>query len=274
MLNSILWAALRTIGNMGFDRRVSSARAASRAEAKVTRDSRVASAGSGGRNQDGSHRRSVRATSSRTQTGVVRQASFLDPFISASHRPSVIDDVSDFFRRSVYNKQGLRVTTGLAPDGESGRTGINYFTLIRICWHSSNQVSRFVNILWPVVPVAITVTMTHPDSHLLVFILNYIAMVPCANLIGFAGAELARKLTKVLGILIETTLGSVVEIVLFMVLLFRGEYEVIKAAILGSILATKLLCLGLCFYIGGLKYEEQEFEEKVSEVGSDLLLQA
>jgi len=53
----------------------------------------------------------------------------------------------------------------------------------------------------------------------------------------------------------------------------HGVY-IIKAAILGSILANLLLCLGLCFFAGGLRREEQEFHEAVSEVGSNLMLVA
>ena len=49
---------------------------------------------------------------------------------------------------------------------------------------------------------------------------------------------------------------------------------VIRAAILGSILANLLLCLGFCFFAGGLFREEQEFDEVVSEVGHGLLLMA
>jgi Ca2+:H+ antiporter len=124
------------------------------------------------------------------------------------------------------------------------------------------------------VPAAIALQYARKDLHLAIFILNYIAMVPCANLIGFAGQELARKLPKVFGILIETTLGSVVEIVLFMVLLNQNQFAVIQAAILGSILATLLLCLGLCFVAGGIRHPEQEFDEVVSEVGNGLLLTA
>ena len=101
-------------------------------------------------------------------------------------------------------------------------------------------------------------------------------MVPSANLLGFAGQELGRKLPHVIGTIIETTLGSLVEIILFMVLISRGnEYVfVIKAAILGSILANLLLCLGTCFFAGGMRRDEQEFHEAVSEVGSNLMLVA
>lgn len=49
---------------------------------------------------------------------------------------------------------------------------------------------------------------------------------------------------------------------------------VIKSAILGSILANLLLCLGLCFFVGGLRREKQEFEGVISEVGNGLLLTA
>ncbi|KAK4956982.1 hypothetical protein LTR28_005757, partial [Elasticomyces elasticus] len=65
-----------------------------------------------------------------------------------------------------------------------------------------------------------------PDLHLWIFVLNYIAMVPAANLVGFAGQELARKLPKVFGVIFETTIGSVVELILFMVLIKKGEQSI------------------------------------------------
>jgi Ca2+:H+ antiporter len=172
------------------------------------------------------------------------------------------------------NFRGQRVTTGIQPEGESGRSGFHPLTFMRICWRSSSRASLLCNILWPVVPAAIAVRYARPDVHLAVFVLNYLAMIPCANLIGFAGQEMGRKLHKVFGVLLETTLGSVVEIVMFMVLVKNEEYKVIQDAILGSILATQLLCLGMCFAVGGIRHEEQEFDEAVGEVGSDLLLTA
>ena len=62
------------------------------------------------------------------------------------------------------------------------------------------MISKFVNILWPFVPAAIAVRFAKSDAHFTIFALNYIAMVPTANLIGFAGQELARKLPKVIGL--------------------------------------------------------------------------
>lgn len=104
-------------------------------------------------------------------------------------------------------------------------------------------------------------------------------MLPAANLLGFAGQELSRKIPqKSFAVVLETTLGSVVEIILFMVLLKTSKGDtnvhVIKAAILGSILANLLLCLGACFIAGGLKRDIQEFHEAVSESGNGLMLVA
>jgi Ca2+:H+ antiporter len=186
---------------------------------------------------------------------------------------------SDLVLRPTMNSwslgsRGRLLSLGLQHDGESGRAGVNLVSFFKICWRSTCTASSAVNVLWPVVPAAIYIRYTHPEQHLIIFILNYIAMVPCANLIGFAGQELARKLHKTLGIILETTLGSVVEIVMFMVLIKNDEYRVIQAAILGSVLATQLLCLGSCFVVGGIKNDEQEFSEQVGEVGSDLLLTA
>jgi len=130
-----------------------------------------------------------------------------------------------------------------------------------------------MNVLWPVVPFAFAFHWSKKEAQLLNFVLSYIAMVPSANLLGFAAQELASKMPRVLGVVMETTFGSIVEFILLLVLLKRGDayVPVIKAAILGSILANMLLCLGLCFFFGGLRREQQEFHEAISEVRVEYL---
>ncbi|KAF1998732.1 Ca2+:H+ antiporter [Amniculicola lignicola CBS 123094] len=176
-----------------------------------------------------------------------------------------------------YNHNGHEVTKGIQPEGESGRRGFHPLKFLWICFRSSNKVSCAVNILWPIVPVAIALHFAQPKWHLAIFVTNYLAMIPAANLVGFAGQEFSRKLPKVIGVIVEITFGSIVEIVLFMVLLKtgrEGNVPVIRAAILGSLLANMLLCLGACFFVGGLKRDEQEFHSAISEAGSGLMLVA
>ncbi|KAF2020368.1 vacuolar calcium ion transporter-like protein /H(+) exchanger [Aaosphaeria arxii CBS 175.79] len=168
------------------------------------------------------------------------------------------------------------------PDGESGRSGFSIKHFLRVSWLSGSKVAKYVNLLWPFVPVAIILHFITPNKPLAIFAFSYIAMVPVANLLGFAGQEFARKMPKVSGILIETAFGSIVEIILFVILIAKhrsgdGSSEhgnlipVIQAAILGSILTNLLLCLGACFFVGGLRQQSQKFHASISEVGSGLL---
>lgn len=133
------------------------------------------------------------------------------------------------------------------PDGESGRRGINPWKFLKICFRSSSTASKWTNVLWPFTIAAMVLHFGFPEHRLWVFITCYIGMVPAANLVGFAGQELARKLPKVAGVILETTFGSIVEIILFMILIAgpQSNFAVIRAAILGSILANLLFCLGM-----------------------------
>ena len=98
-----------------------------------------------------------------------------------------------------FNHNGHKITKGIKPEGESGRRGVHPWHFPRICFRSTSKASTLVNVLWPFVPAAIAIHFARPDLHVWVFALNYIAMVPSANLVGFAGQELARKLPKVFG---------------------------------------------------------------------------
>ncbi|KAK2024574.1 calcium/proton exchanger [Colletotrichum zoysiae] len=162
----------------------------------------------------------------------------------------------------------------IKPSGDSGRSGFHPLQFIKITWVSSCRASLLCNIFWPVVPAAFVVRYVRPDLHVLIFLLTYMSMIPCANLVGFAGQELSRKVNHVFGVLVETTFGSIVEVILFIVLLQDNQFTVIKAAILGSILATMLLCLGMCFVAGGMERDEAEFSETVGEAGTGLLFTA
>ncbi|KAL2282877.1 hypothetical protein FJTKL_10256 [Diaporthe vaccinii] len=178
----------------------------------------------------------------------------------------------------------LRHRVTIAHEGESGRSGFHPRHFFHVLWLSSCTVSKLVNVLWPFVPVAFLLHFL-TRAHLWTFAVSYVAMIPAANLLGFAGQEFARKMPKVAGILIETTFGSIVEIILFIVLIAKHDVEegngdegnlipIIQAAILGSVLTNLLLCLGLCFFFGGIRWTTQKFHPIVSEVGSGLLLVA
>ncbi|KAH8707047.1 Sodium/calcium exchanger protein-domain-containing protein [Phaeosphaeriaceae sp. PMI808] len=178
-----------------------------------------------------------------------------------------------------------RILPHVQNEGESGRAGFHPVHFLNVAWRSGSNAAKYTNILWPFVLVAIILHYAASGMPLAIFASSYIAMIPVANLLGFAGQEFARKMPKVSGILIETAFGSIVEIILFIILIAKHTSEhgssehgnlvpVIQAAILGSIITNLLLCLGLCFFVGGLRQASQSFHASISEVGSGLLLVA
>lgn len=172
---------------------------------------------------------------------------------------------------SVYNHNGHKVSKGIEPDGESGRRGFHPIMFPLICARSSSRVSMITNILWPFTIAAFILHYT-TENHLWVFICAYLGLVPAANLLGFAAQELARKLPTVVGVLVECLCGALVELILFIVLIVRHtENTIIKDAIVGSLLANLLLCLGACFFIGGVFTKQQHLHEAITEVGCNLL---
>ncbi|EMC93673.1 hypothetical protein BAUCODRAFT_95572 [Baudoinia panamericana UAMH 10762] len=206
----------------------------------------------------------------------------IQPQIEAQQSPE--DGAVREKQQPQYNEKGQRinhnghvVTKWIHPDGESGRSWFHPWHFFRVCFRSSCTASKLTNFLWPFTLAALVLHFNYEhEHHLWVFITAFIGMVPAANLVGFGGQELARKMPKVAGIILETTFGSIVEIILFIVLIKGGvqNVPVIRAAILGSILANLLFCLGLCFFIGGIFWPQQTFHEAISEVGSNLMLVA
>ena len=168
------------------------------------------------------------------------------------------------------------ITTLSALD-ESGRRGFHPWTFLVICWKSSSRMSMMTNSLWPFTIAALALHYCDLDNQLWIFVTAYIGMVPAANLVGFAGHQLARKLPTTFGVLVETAIGSCVELILLTVLIQQPgqmSIRVIRAVILGSILANLLLCLGLCFFVGGIFYPNQSFHVAISEVACNLMLVA
>jgi Ca2+:H+ antiporter len=122
---------------------------------------------------------------------------------STNHLPVHTGDLP--LARALTPVEKIKRTLCVRPTGESGRSGIHPLIFLRNVFRSASWASRVANVLWPVVPAAIAVIYAMPKNHLVVFILSYLAMVPCANLIGFAGQEMSRKFPHVMGVIIDTT---------------------------------------------------------------------
>jgi len=98
-----------------------------------------------------------------------------------------------------------------------------------------------------------------------------LAIIPLAALLSFATEELALIVGETLGGLLNATFGNAVELIVSVVALTKGEIRIVQASMLGSILSNILLVLGMCFFFGGLKYKEQEFNTTVASTMSSLM---
>ncbi|KAF3912779.1 hypothetical protein ABW20_dc0108344 [Dactylellina cionopaga] len=143
----------------------------------------------------------------------------------------------------------------------------------KITVKSTSKLSSWSNILFPAIPAGIAMWYTSRDKYpLAVFILNFVAMIPAGNLLAFASGELQAKMPKTLGATLEILTGAVVELIICIILLFDKQYDVVRAALLGSMLANLLLITGACFLAGGIAYREQDIAEYVTEVSGAALL--
>ncbi|KAJ8104016.1 Sodium/calcium exchanger protein-domain-containing protein [Lipomyces tetrasporus] len=145
-------------------------------------------------------------------------------------------------------------------------TGLSYYT------HVSRVIflSSYVNVLLVFVPIGIILGALDLSPYL-VFIINFLAIIPLAGLLGFVTEELAKHVGQTLGGLLNATFGNAVELIVSIVALTKGEILIVQASMLGSILSNILLVLGCCFFAGGMIFQEQTFSNIVAQTMSSLM---
>ncbi|ETV97406.1 calcium/proton exchanger [Aphanomyces invadans] len=85
-----------------------------------------------------------------------------------------------------------------------------------------------------------------------VFSLNFLAMMPLANILGEATENLAEHTGDTIGGLVNASFGNAVEIIIAIFALKAGEIELVQSSLIGSMLSNLLLVLGMCFISGHL----------------------
>lgn len=109
-------------------------------------------------------------------------------------------------------------------------------------------------------------------SDTVVFVINMIAIIPLAGLLGLCTEEISLRLGETLGGLVNATLGNVVELIVAILALVKCEIDVVQSSLIGSILSNILLVLGMCFFAGGVRFAEQTMKTTAAQLNSSLLL--
>ena len=139
----------------------------------------------------------------------------------------------------------------------------------------NNQLQRtilgsWINILLVAAPVGIAMNYTGFDGKI-IFAVNFIAIIPLANMLSNATEEIALRTGETLGGLINATFGNAVELIVAVIALIHKEYVIVQTSLIGSILSNLLLVLGMCFFFGGINRPKQSFNQVVAQTAASLL---
>jgi Ca2+:H+ antiporter len=123
------------------------------------------------------------------------------------------------------------------------------------------------------VPVAVVLDVTSA-SDIAVFAISALAILPLAGIIGRSTEQLALHTGPRIGGLVNATFGNVTELIIAIFLIADHKVEIVKASLTGSIIGNLLLVLGLSFFVGGLKHEEQHYNARSASVHATSLVLA
>jgi Ca2+:H+ antiporter len=121
------------------------------------------------------------------------------------------------------------------------------------------------------VPIAIALEYLAPQRHLLIFVTTAIAILPLAAWLGRATEQLADRSGEGVGGLLNATFGNAAELIIALAALRAGLHDVVKATIVGSIVGNILLVLGAAMLAGGVRYQEQRFNESSARAQATML---
>lgn len=130
---------------------------------------------------------------------------------------------------------------------------------------------NFLNYLLLAVPVAVVLELQHANP-VAIFAASCLAIIPLAGLMGKATEHLSETLGEGVGGLLNATFGNAAELIIALMALRAGLFDVVKASITGSIIGNILLVMGLSVFAGGLKHARQKFNQTAAGMGATLLV--
>jgi Ca2+:H+ antiporter len=106
------------------------------------------------------------------------------------------------------------------------------------------------------------------------FVAAALALAALARAVGTATEQLGSRLGSGGASVVQSGLGNLPELFICLFALHRGLFDVVQAALVGSILANSVLVLGVAFVVGGLKHGVQKFDSDRARMVSTLTVVA
>jgi Ca2+:H+ antiporter len=128
---------------------------------------------------------------------------------------------------------------------------------------------------WLLIFIPITLVLDElRESSQMLFFSAALALIPIAGLIVKATEQIAMRTTDSVGGLLNATFGNAPELIIGMVALRAGLLQMVRASLIGAILANLLLALGLSFFLGGIRHHIQRFNPAAARTYSTMMLLA
>jgi Ca2+:H+ antiporter len=131
-----------------------------------------------------------------------------------------------------------------------------------------------LNWLFIFLPVTIILERMASVPPPVVFFAAALAIIPVASMIVHATEQLAAHTGDAVGGLLNATFGNAPELIIALVALRAGYLDMVRASLIGAILANLLLALGISFLLGGIRYHEQRFNPIAARTYSTMMLLA
>ena len=111
-------------------------------------------------------------------------------------------------------------------------------------------------------------------NDVLTFLITAVTLAGLARTVGGATDQLGARLGSGGASVVQSALGNLPELFIALFALHDGLFEVVQAALVGSILANSVLVLGIAFIVGGLKNGPQMFNSGRARMVSTLAVLA
>lgn len=138
----------------------------------------------------------------------------------------------------------------------------------------SNFLRKPMNWLLLFIPITVALEHVAHVSAPVLFFMAAVAIVPIAAQIVGATEQLAHRTGDAVGGLLNATFGNAPELIIAFVALKAGLLEMVRASLIGAILANLMLALGIAFLLGGLRYHEQRFNATAARAYSTMMFLA
>jgi Ca2+:H+ antiporter len=128
-----------------------------------------------------------------------------------------------------------------------------------------------INWLLIFIPISVALEYAKVPAPTL-FFSAALAIVPIARLIVLSTEQLSTRTGDAIGGLLNATFGNAPELIIALVALKAGYLDMVRASIIGAILANLMLATGLAFFLGGLRHHTQEYNSGAARLYSSMML--